>query len=58
MGIFSDVIDEHALTDGLTKVGNILLNRLKDEILDKKRLEVKLTISVEVVDWNGEKNAG
>lgn len=50
MGVTDGIVDEQAINEGLLMAVNVFLNRLQDEILAKKRLKVKLEVTVEEKD--------
>lgn len=48
--MFKNIVDEQKLTDGLMVIVNRFVSRIQDEILDKKRVKLTVTATVEVVD--------
>jgi hypothetical protein len=50
--MFEKIINEQEIVDGLTRIVNIAINRLQDEILSKKRIKITIPspVIVEVVD--------
>jgi hypothetical protein len=40
MGLFNDMVDEKAVTEGIMLVANTILSRVQDEILTKKKIKV------------------
>jgi len=52
MGLLDDQIDRitGGIKDALIVTGNILLNRVEDEVIARKRVKLTVTATVELVD--------